>query len=56
MTDGQKGGGMKDKTHSAITISRQMGSGGTYIGYLLAKELGYKYIDRGDPASGSQTP
>jgi len=23
-----------------------MGSGGTYIGYLLAKELGYKYIDR----------
>jgi hypothetical protein len=23
-----------------------MGSGGTYIGYLLAKELGFKYIDR----------
>ena len=42
----KKEGRMKDKTHSAITISRQMGSGGTYIGYLLAKELGYKYIDR----------
>ncbi|HVO65322.1 MAG TPA: cytidylate kinase-like family protein [Syntrophales bacterium] len=37
---------MGDKHHTAITISRQMGSGGTYIGYLLAKELGYKYIDR----------
>jgi cytidylate kinase len=23
-----------------------MGSGGTYIGYLLAKELNYKYVDR----------
>jgi cytidylate kinase len=37
---------MSDKHHTAITISRQIGSGGTYIGYLLAKELGYKYIDR----------
>jgi len=37
---------MSDKHHTAITISRQMGSGGTYIGYLLSKELGYKYIDR----------
>ena len=23
-----------------------MGSGGTYIGYLLAKQLGFKYVDR----------
>jgi hypothetical protein len=23
-----------------------MGSGGTYIGYLAAKELGFKYLDR----------
>jgi CMP/dCMP kinase len=37
---------MSNEHHTAITISRQMGSGGTYIGYLLAKELGYKYIDR----------
>jgi cytidylate kinase len=31
---------------TSITISRQMGSGGTYIGYLLARELGFKYLDR----------
>ena len=37
---------MGDKGHTAVTISRQMGSGGTYIGYLLAKEMGFKYIDR----------
>jgi len=37
---------MGDKGHTAVTISRQMGSGGTYIGYLLARELGFKYIDR----------
>lgn len=30
----------------AVTISRQMGSGGHYIGYLAAKELGFKYVDR----------
>ena len=35
---------MKEKT--SITISRQMGSGGTYIGYLAAKELGFRYLDR----------
>jgi len=29
-----------------ITISRMMGSGGTYIGRLVAKRLGFKYIDR----------
>ncbi|HOO39539.1 MAG TPA: cytidylate kinase-like family protein [Deltaproteobacteria bacterium] len=37
---------MADKGHTAVTISRQMGSGGTYIGYLLSRELGFKYIDR----------
>jgi cytidylate kinase len=39
-------GRMGDKGHTAVTISRQMGSGGTYIGYLLAREMGFKYIDR----------
>ena len=29
-----------------ITISRQMGSGGSEIGYRLAKSLGIRYIDR----------
>jgi hypothetical protein len=38
--------GMKEKPCITITISRQMGSGGTYIGYLAAKELGFKYLDR----------
>jgi cytidylate kinase len=35
---------MTEKT--AITISRQMGSGGTYIGFLAAKNLGFRYLDR----------
>jgi cytidylate kinase len=30
----------------AITISRQTGSNGTYIGYLAAKKLGFRYLDR----------
>ena len=29
-----------------ITISRQMASGGVYIGRRVARRLGYKYIDR----------
>lgn len=29
-----------------ITISRQMSSGGAYIGHLLAKKLDYKYVER----------
>jgi cytidylate kinase len=29
-----------------VTISRLMGSGGGYIGYLAAKELGFRYVDR----------
>jgi CMP/dCMP kinase len=35
---------MTEKT--AITISRQMGSGGTYIGFLAAEKLGFRYLDR----------
>ena len=30
----------------AITISRQLGSGGSYIGQLVAKRVGFAYIDR----------
>ena len=37
---------MGEKPRIAITISKQMGSGGSYIGYLVAKELGFKYVDR----------
>lgn len=37
---------MNDTSHTVIAISRQMGSGGTYTGYLLAKELGFTYVDR----------
>jgi cytidylate kinase len=29
-----------------ITISRQLGSGGSYVGQLVAKRLGFAYIDR----------
>ncbi len=29
-----------------ITISRQMSSGGAYIGHLLARKLGYKFVER----------
>lgn len=31
---------------TTITISRQMGSGGSYVGQVVAKRLGLKYIDR----------
>ncbi len=34
------------KQFRAVTVSRLMGSGGGYIGYLAAKELGFRYIDR----------
>jgi cytidylate kinase len=37
---------MGDKMHTIVAISRQMASGGSYIGYLLAKKLNFKYIDR----------
>jgi cytidylate kinase len=39
-------GHMSEERHITITISRQMGSGGAYIGYRVAKELGFKYLDR----------
>jgi len=29
-----------------ITISRQMGTGGSYIGQVIATHLGLKYVDR----------
>jgi cytidylate kinase len=29
-----------------VTLSRLMGSGGGYVGYLAAKELGFRYVDR----------
>lgn len=32
--------------YKSIVISRLMGSGGSYIGYLAAKELGFRYLDR----------
>jgi len=31
---------------TTITISRQLGSGGSYIGQVVAKRLGIKYVDR----------
>jgi cytidylate kinase len=31
---------------TTITIARQMGSGGSYLGQLIAARLGIKYIDR----------
>ena len=31
---------------STITISRQMGSGGSYLGQVIATRLGFKYVDR----------
>jgi len=37
---------MNEKQNYAITISRQMGSGGSYVGYLVSRELGFRYVDR----------
>jgi cytidylate kinase len=34
------------KERCVITISRQIGSGGSYVGYEVAKELGITYVDR----------
>src|SRR4051812_49523458 len=31
---------------TTITISRQFGSGGSYIGQVIASKLGVKYVDR----------
>jgi cytidylate kinase len=37
---------MKDKKNIIITISRQWGCGGGYIGEQLAKKLNFNYIDK----------
>lgn len=37
---------MKSGKNIAITISRQMTSEGSYIGYSVARKLGFKYVDR----------
>jgi cytidylate kinase len=37
---------MTEKTPIIITVSRQLGSGGAYVGYSVAKELGFQYVDR----------
>ncbi len=37
---------MEETPRTTIALSRQMGSGGTYIGYLAAKRLGFQYVDR----------
>ena len=37
---------MEEIPKTSIAISRQIGSGGTYIGYLAAKRLGFQYVDR----------
>ena len=38
---------MERKETVLVTISRQFGSGGAYIGQSIAKRLGYEYVDRG---------
>jgi cytidylate kinase len=35
-----------EKHTMVVTVSRQMGSGGTFIGYALARRLGFTYVDR----------
>ncbi len=35
-----------EKQGMAVTVSREMGSGGTYIGFEVAKALGFSYVDR----------
>jgi cytidylate kinase len=42
-----KEGGLKmGKNFTTITLSRQWGSGGSFIGYSVAKKLGFQYVDR----------
>ncbi len=40
------GRAVTNKQPTIITISRQMASGGGYLGHLLARKLGYRYIER----------
>jgi len=37
---------MPNTEKRVITISRQLASGGAYIGHLIARKLGYKYVER----------
>ena len=37
---------MKTEKNRVITISRQLASGGAYIGHLIARKLGYQYVER----------
>jgi CMP/dCMP kinase len=37
---------MEAEIHTIVAISRPMASGGSYIGYLLAKKINFKYVDR----------
>ena len=37
---------MTTEKNKVITISRQLASGGAYIGHLIARKLGYKYVER----------
>ena len=37
---------MQEEQTTIVTISRQIASGGAYIGHLLARKLGYKYVER----------
>ena len=37
---------MKTEKNRVITISRQLASGGAYIGHLVARKLGYQYVER----------
>ena len=37
---------MREEQTTIVTISRQIASGGAYIGHLLARKLGYKYVER----------
>ena len=37
---------MPENQKIIVTISRQMASGGAYIGHLVAMALGYKYVER----------
>src|SRR4051794_25427540 len=37
---------MPDRAPVVVTISRQLASGGAYIGQLVARHLGLRYVDR----------
>jgi cytidylate kinase len=34
------------RSYTAVTLSRQLGSGGDHVGYLVSRELGFRYVDR----------